>query len=148
MPRGKNLSDVEKGQIQAYHASGKSFLAISRLLNRSRCVIRNFLKNEAEYGQKKRTGRKKKLSERSERLIAREVSNTKRSCNDIKRRLKLDVSKSTILRSINRNPNIVRAKMMKAPSLKDHHKTARLDFARRNMNRDWGLVSSQPKSSM
>jgi len=142
MPRGVNLNDIEKGQILAYKDSGKSGNYIAKKLNRSRCLIQNFLNNPNKYGEKKRQGRPRLLSKRQERSVHKYSSNSTLSCKEIKTISNLNVSVSTILRTINRSPNIVRSKMISTPSLKNIHKTARMNFARNNMNRDWNMVSS------
>ncbi len=54
--------------------------------------------------------------------------------------LNLNVHLATVWRCLSSIENIVRAKLMPAPRLKDHHKEARLEFARLNMNRDWTKV--------
>lgn len=140
MPSGKKLSQHEIGQIEAFRKVGMGIRAISRQINRSLHVVQNFLKNSDDYVKKHRGGRKKKLSLRDERQIIRKASNSTKTLNQIKRELNLNVHKSTISRSIKRNPNIIRAKMAKAPALTSQHKATRLEFARNNMNRDWGLV--------
>ena len=43
MGRGKQLTDIEKGKILAYHDSGESLRSIERKIGRSRCVITNYL---------------------------------------------------------------------------------------------------------
>jgi hypothetical protein len=40
-----------------------------------------------------------------------------------------------------KDPNIVRAKMNAMPHSLPRHKNARLEFCRRNMNRNWAHVS-------
>jgi transposase len=50
MPRGNQLSDFKKGQIQAHHMNGKSNREIARLLRRSEKVVRFYLANPDEYG--------------------------------------------------------------------------------------------------
>uniref|UniRef100_A0A914DTN0 Uncharacterized protein n=1 Tax=Acrobeloides nanus TaxID=290746 RepID=A0A914DTN0_9BILA len=140
MPRGKKLTEREIGRIEAYVEEGKSQVAIAKALGRSRHLIQNFLANPEVYGKKKRKGRKRKLSKRDERLIGRQVSNSTKSCAEIKTDLALPVSRSTIFRAIQRNKNIERQKMNKAPRLKDDHITERLFFAQENMGRDWKKV--------
>jgi len=142
MPGGSQLSEFEKGQIVAFQSLGKSQRAIAKELKRSRCVVQNYLAKQQRYGKKKRKGRKRKLSKRDERQIGKLASNSSSSVNVIKKDLNLEVSKTTVWRAIQRNPNIVREKMAKAPRLLAHHINARLQFARENMNREWKNVSS------
>lgn len=52
MGRGKQLCQEEKFTIDRMHEGGKSIHEISRVLNRSRKVIGNYLKNQINYGLK------------------------------------------------------------------------------------------------
>ena len=141
MPRGKQLSQYEKGQIIALHMENVPKKEIARRIFRSDRVVRNYLRNPQLYCMKKHTGRKRKLSERSQRRVVNVVSNTSKGCLELKKELNLDVSHMTIWRTLKRNPNIIRSKMQPAPCLKDRHKVARLGFCRVNMSRDWAKVS-------
>lgn len=141
MPRGLSLNEAEKGQIIVLHDSGKSLNFIAKYLRRSRELIQRFIKNPDEYGKKNRPGRPKKLSQRDVRRIINAASNSTKSCNDIRKECGLNVSKSTILRTVKTSKIIVRAKMAKAPRLTDRHKSLRLHFARKNMKTEWKQVS-------
>lgn len=141
MPRAKELTDYEKGQIDAYRTEGKGYGEIAKQLGRSRGAVQDYVTKRRGYGQKKRSGRPKKLSKRDERQIGRAASNSFKSTATIKRGLNFDVSRETVRKAIQRNPNIVRAKIIKVPKLKDVHKQRRLEFARQNMARDWSKVS-------
>ena len=141
MPRGISLSQVEQGQILAYKRSGKSIHFIAKELGRSRRVVQNFLKNPDGYGQIKRKGGPRKLSKWDERRVIKAASNSMHSCKEIHVECGLDISNSTILRTLKQCPNIVWAKLVPAPCLKAHHKTAHLLFAQENMNCTWNLVS-------
>ena len=80
MPRGLPLSELEKGQIIAYHDSEISNRAIAEKLGRSHDVIDRFLKNPASYGTKKPSGRPSVLSPRNRRRILAHASNSMDSC--------------------------------------------------------------------
>ena len=140
-PRGKQLSAHEKGKIEALQACGKSIRAISRECKRSECVIRNFLSNPAAYGTAKHPGRPKTLSSRNARQVVRKASNSMKSCETIRRELSLEVSRTTIWRTIKADGNIVRSQKANAPRLEERHKVARMNFARTNMTRSWIEVS-------
>lgn len=141
MAKGPKLSEREKGEIEAFKRAGKNKTWISKELGRSRKVIRNFLKDTKGYGSKKRKNYTKKLSERDMRKIGRLASNSTKSCNDIKRELELNASKTTVWRAIKVNPYIEHQKKNVAPRLKPFHIEARLAFGKDNMIRDWKLVS-------
>lgn len=144
MPRGLEFSEIEKGQIVALRREGKSYGNIAELLGRTKAGIQSFVNRLSSDGQLlpkcRRSGRKKKLSPRQERLIARAASNSMKSSAQIKNECQLDVSTSTIRRSIQRTPHLRREKMMSAPRLLPRHKHQRLDFGAKNMNRDWKQV--------
>jgi IS30 family transposase len=140
MPRGKHLSEIEKGQILAYHSSNCSIREIGRRINRSHNVILNFLAEPDSYGKFKTGGPKKKLSDRDERRVVQAASNSLKSLKQIKSECQVDVSRSTLHRVLKRNTNIVRQKLLSAPRLLERHKAARLEFARANMHRDWHKV--------
>ncbi|CAD7078657.1 unnamed protein product [Hermetia illucens] len=140
MPRGVKLTDYEKGQISALFKEGISKREIASRIGRSDRVVRNYLNNVDNYGTKKRKGRPRVLSDRDRRSTSKATSNSTNSLRGIRNECKLSVSIPTIWREINRNPNLVREKMRKAPRLQQHHKDARLEFARNNMSRHWDQV--------
>lgn len=141
MPRGKCLTQFERGEIFALHDYGKTMREIARRIHRSDRVVRNFLKSPASYGQKKRSGRRKKLSPRDERRIVHAATNTSKGCSTLKRELNLNVSRMTVWRVLDHTPHLERQRMRPVPRLEPHHKIARLEFGRANMNRDWHTVS-------
>lgn len=140
MPRKTMLNEFEKGQILAYHAEGRSFREISRIINRSVSVVSNYLKNPSEYGKNKRSGRPSKLSLRDTRRIIKRSSNSSISCNQLKEELGLSVSRWTVNRVISRSPKLIRSRFKMTPALKAKHKVARMKFARKHMSSDWAKV--------
>lgn len=141
MPRGLTLTEYERGQITAFHESNVSMNIIANRIGRSRAVVQNFLKNPAGYHTIKRKGVEKKLTTRDERRIANMASNSSKSCRQIQRECNLNVSVTTIWRSLKRCPHIVRSKLQPAPRLLPRHIEKRLAFARERMNQDWNIVS-------
>jgi IS30 family transposase len=138
MPRGKELTEYEKGQIDARRELGQGYGMIAKALGRSKSGIQHHA--NGDYGQKKRPGRPKKLTKQDERKIVKKASNSTKSLATIKSELNLDVSKSTVWRVLDKNPNIVHAKMAKAPNLTSDHKIRRLEFAKQNMATEWKKV--------
>lgn len=141
MGKRKQLTEHEKGQIDAFFCEGIAKKEIARRLGRSPRVVRNYLQNPSRYGVKKSPGRPKKLSNRQCRGIIKAASNSTITLNRIRQENDLEVSKSTISRVLKRSPHIVRAKMNVAPRLKPQHITNRLEFARKHMDRNWEPVS-------
>lgn len=143
MPRGKALTELEKGLIQGMlaHPDGElSNREIARRIGRSECV-RHFRADLSNYGQNKAGGRPKALSERKVRNIQRMASNSTMTLTEIKAAGNLSVSRMTIQRALARCENIVLQKMKPCPRLKQHHKTARLEFCKKNMVQNWSKVS-------
>jgi len=140
MPAGRLLSEGEKGRIKAYNDAGFNVSEISRKIGRTRCVITNFLRNPEEYGVKRSSGRKPKLDDRDKRRIILEASNSFASCSTIAAGCTKPVSRMTVWRALKTSEVIVRGILKKAPSLKPRHKTARLQFAENNLQRNWASV--------
>lgn len=140
MPRGKKLSDVEQGKILAFMEQGLGIRETARKIDRSHRVVQNFLNDKENYGQTKRTGRKRLLDKRTEARIVRKASNSSLSVNQIRAEVGTSVSKSTVWRTIRRQTFMDFQKLKPAPRLLPRHIEARLEFARNNMNRDWTKV--------
>ncbi|VDO46601.1 unnamed protein product [Haemonchus placei] len=130
MPKGRRLSLKEQCQILSLRQAGHSNKAIAEQLGRSRRCIDGFVKNPAAYGQAHGGGRPLKLTRAGHRLIARLVSNSTMSANQIRARLSLNVSTSTVLRAVRRQIFLRREGMKLAPRLTRSHREARLEFAR------------------
>ena len=109
MPRGKSLSEQEKGQIIAYQSTGMTNRQIATKISRCHVVVNNFLKNSESYGTKKCGGPKPKLKPRDKRRIVAAASNSTISCRSIKENLDLNVSPETVRRVINSSGVIVQA---------------------------------------
>lgn len=142
MPRGLKLTQFEKGQINAFFQQNMPMREISRIIGRSDCVVRNFLRNQQKYGSKVRSGRPKILKPRDHRNIGRVASNSPKSLSKIKQQCNLSASISTIWRAINCSNHIIRAKMKAAPKLKSNHMKIRDKFARAHMAHNWKQVCS------
>ena len=144
MPRGTYLTDVEKGKILAFLENELSFREISRKLDRLDRVVRNFAKNHSQYGKNKTGGPKRKLSERDRRRIVKAASNSMKSLSQISADCGVKVSNSTISRMLNESRAITRQSLMTVPRLLTRHKTARMEFAKKNLRTNWrrGLAGS------
>lgn len=64
MPRGTLLSQSERLHIVRYDERGKKVSDIATNLNRSQCVVQNFLRDSKAYN-KKRHERQRHLSDRA-----------------------------------------------------------------------------------
>ena len=81
-------------------------------------------------GTKNNHGRTKKLTFRRHRLLVRKVSTGKFSANQIKNELDLKICKSTVLSYLRFNGILLYEKILKIPALKNHHKLARVEWAK------------------
>lgn len=141
MPRGRYLTEIEKGKILAFLENGLSYREIGRKIQRSDKVVRNFAKNQNEYGKNKTGGPKKKLSDRDRRRVVNAASNSMKSLSQIAQQCGLKVSKSTISRVLKQSKTITRQKLKTMPKLLPRHKLARLEFAKKNLQTNWKMVS-------
>ena len=106
-------------------------------IHRSRNVVQNFLRQLELHGTKKSTDRPSVLTSRDRRHVLQAASNQCTSVGQIKARLHLPHSKTTIWRAIHSSGIIKHRKMRKTPMLQARHKTARLQWARETMS--WSL---------
>lgn len=141
MPRGKLLSEKEKGEIEAFYQENVGIRGIARRIGRSHHVVLNYLKNPTGYGKTAKKHHKSKVSDRQIRLIVRTASNSQKSLAQIKQELNLSVCRETIRQVLIKSPYIKRAKKTKAPKLTLSHIERRLNFAKTNMSRQWNMVS-------
>ena len=92
MPKGKELTEFEKGQINALFGEGVPKKEIARRLGRSSRVVRNFLVKGEEYGKRKTGGPKKKLTTRNKGRILREIGNSTKGVRKLQSELAPEVS--------------------------------------------------------
>lgn len=84
MPRGKQLTEVEKVKISTLKENTSlSNRQIAKKINRSRNVVGNFLKNRENYGQITRTGRKPAISSVQKRQLIRSAANSSKSARQL-----------------------------------------------------------------
>lgn len=138
MPHGKEFSDYECGFIHASIKSGKTFSKIAEDLDRSASGVRQFAHRTTS---KRRTGRPPSLSNREKRLILRTAANSELTSPQIKSLCNVNVTSKTIRNVIRRSPYIRKLKLKKKSRLTPHHIQERLNFGRKNMNRNWDKVS-------
>lgn len=143
MPSGKQLNDIEKGQIQAYKESNRSNRWIAQRIRRSPRVVNRFLRNMSGYGKNNKRAGPVKLNDRTKRRIHAAVKDSTVGSRKVKNDLELNVSHVTVWRAIRQSPHLLWKKMKKCPRLTAHHKTARVDWARQMIQErtDWDLVN-------
>ena len=142
MPRGKVLTEYEKGMIDALKTSGEFTREIAPILKRSRHVINNYLNMKGKYGFKKRSGRKSTFSKRDIRNILRLARSEKYNIPQIKAFLQLAQSRQTIWRVVNRSKCLKFGKRKQTFYLSKKQKVARLLWAKNHMSwtKKWASV--------
>lgn len=113
MGRREQLSECERGQIQAYHESGLSHRKIAQKIGRSQNVVSNFLRNKAEYGKNMKGGVKHATTAADRRHILRTASNSHLSAPKIKEICGVKASVSTVKRVILSADHLKRLKLQK-----------------------------------
>lgn len=84
MPKGRVLSASERTEIGKLHAAGASGREIAKKLQRSKSVVLKFLKSPAQYGQIKRSGRKRALSGDEEQRLYRALFHPQTTADETK----------------------------------------------------------------
>ncbi|POM75975.1 Transposase [Phytophthora palmivora] len=131
MPRGKQLSREECMKINKLLREGKSNRTVANEIGRSEGTIRNYLKRGKASPVTKRTGRRPKLNDRESRRVVRLAVARNLSASQISSQLPCRPSKSTVLRVLRKHRYITFAKSKLTPTIKPHHKKARVAFAER-----------------
>ena len=130
MPRGTALTEEEMGFVRALNEEKKSTRYISFKVKRSQSLISRYLRSPETYNAKKRSGRKRKLSDADRRRLIREVRTTQCSLNAAKRALELSVYKSNTARELLRSVNFELRKARGRFFLTARRMRQRVDWAR------------------
>lgn len=146
MGKKQLLSQRERGKIDAYLSLGISKRTIARRLRRSVTCVTTYVRDGAEYGRNYR-GASRKLTSRDIRRVTNIARNKQISAKAIKSELELQVSLSTIRRTL-KNNQIQYTKMKCQPRLSSRHKTQRLEFCHETMSRDWRKLCSPMKKNL
>lgn len=137
----RELTVPERERIINLWKDGLSQRKIGKLVDKSRATVQSVMrkyKTEGIITNKTRQGRPRKLTEREERQILREVTkNPKLSVAqlhaDIKEKCRIDVSASTVRRTIHRGGFKGRI-ARKKPWINATNRKKRLDFAKKYVN--------------
>ena len=139
MGRTKQLSQREKGKIDAYTDLKLTKRDIARRLRRSVHVITNYLKNKQNYGRNYNTGRPKLLTSMDLRRLKRAASNSSKTINNLRYELNLQVSRATISRRL-KDISIKYEKVKRQMSLTQAHIKQREVFCRKYMKQNWSKI--------
>lgn len=142
MGKGLKLTPIEIGKINALSENGFSNRCIARQLGRSHGVINNYKKNPENYASYENTGKKTKLTNRDRRRIIQSAEHGDQSSSQIVKSMALPVTSRRVRQLLKDNPHLQWRKRQSTPNLKNHHKKARLEFAKKYMtwNEQWKNV--------
>lgn len=115
MGKSKNLSEREKGKIDAYLSLKLTQTEIAQRIRRSRKCVQTYVKQMEQYGKNYR-GSSKKMSKRETSMLIKTAQKSKLSCSELKRDLNLSVSRWTIARQLKR-ASMKWKKLIKQPFL-------------------------------
>ncbi|CDF41141.1 unnamed protein product [Chondrus crispus] len=126
MPRGKLLSDLEKGEIVAMKRECMSIPEIARTLSRSPRAVQNFCKHPKRVDAQKgaRNASKK-------RLLLRDASKGEKSCKELKLCLDIGIGVRRIQQILRATPHQKYKKMLKRPQMLERHKVSRLEWSKK-----------------
>ena len=142
MGKQKDLTQYEKGQIDALSEQGVSYSEIARRIGRNKSTISKYFTKSRSINGKKQSGRKEILDQRTKRRIFKLATTESMSCQGIASCLSMDASRWTVLRCLKKNKNVTYAKMKSRPLLKEKYLHKRLDFAKQSIDygRKWETV--------
>ncbi|POM65607.1 Transposase [Phytophthora palmivora] len=142
MPKGTEFTPLERGKIIGLRDAGWSFAAIAKHIGRSVAGVSKFWRNKETYGMTKRSGRPRKVCDRSKRRIVLEAKKAGSSSNRVKSALGLQISSRTVRRVLQRTSHMNYVKRNRTPKLTTRHKVARRTWARTmvQLRTDWDRV--------
>jgi transposase len=134
MGRGKKLTDSEIHSILLLSKENFSVSKIARIVNRSRKVIINLLRNPQTYGKKKRPGRPTALTVREKRAILRVASNASLTARQIAEACGIKTNIRNVQRVLQQCKHLQRKKLQRKPPLTEAHKKIRFKFAEKHVH--------------
>ncbi|CAF4736023.1 unnamed protein product [Rotaria magnacalcarata] len=142
MPREIQLTESEKKLILALHKKNISHREIARKINRPKTVVTAFLNDPLKYDSRKRTGRRKKVDERTKQLIIRTASNQTTACANIVNDLCFKKVTMDNQSSYEKVKHLEKDEKRHCPALTTAHKDLRLSWTKAYMtwNNEWHKV--------
>ncbi|KAF0708485.1 hypothetical protein AaE_013194 [Aphanomyces astaci] len=134
MPRGKNITEEEKGQIKAFLALKKSLRWIANAIGRSDKLVRTYVGQLRQPMTANRAGRRIKLTKREIRRVFRLATRKGMSSRQISAVLNGKVKHTTVLRVLQMSKFAKYIKRRSGPRLTPQHKKDRVEFAARYLN--------------
>jgi len=126
--------DIEITKIKCYKESGLTNRKIAKELNRSHGVIDNYVRFGNNYSNKNRSGRKSLISNWDRRRIMCTASKNHYSSAKLVHDLNISITSRSVRQILNDSKQFKWTKRQCKPSLKKHHLSSRLHFARKYMS--------------
>ena len=150
----KKLSLRIQNDISAQLLQGKSTGEVAKLFGIGKSTVHRFSQAK-KIDLKSKSGRKKKLSKRDEKLCARQIiSGDSKSVVQLTKTLKthhnINVSRKTVARALN-NVGLQAGEKKKKPGLSQKNVKARLEFAKKHLDwtvNDWNRVIFSDESKI
>lgn len=135
MGRKTHLTVEEKQHIDSMYLQGFSGNNIAKVLQRSQSTIAHYLKTRNQPKIERRGGcrRGNSLSQTQTRAVLRSISNSSKSCSQIRREFNLPVSRETIRATIHRCSDFDFKRKRRTPQLTVAHMQNRFDWCVHHM---------------
>lgn len=130
MGQGKPLTEAEKAKISTLKDYNNfSYRQIAKEINRSVCVVHNFLKNRENYGKNQVSGRPLSISTATKRRLIRCAANNFKSARELKAENNISVGVRRVQQILSGSGYLKYTKMLRKPKLSPANITGRLKFA-------------------
>jgi len=128
MVKGKQVTQTDRQRVLQMSARGGSSRSIAAVMGLSKSVVCNIVREVPNKRSAKKRGRKIQVTERTRRRVLQTIrKNRQFGMRSISSLLGGVVSKSTVWR-IKSASNFSRRKFKRRPTLRDHHREARIRF--------------------
>ncbi|KAI4463942.1 transposable element-related [Holotrichia oblita] len=158
MPKIRELTQAERGQIVLLHSQNMSLAAIAKQMKCSRCAVRTTIKRYQDTGSftnRRKSGRRRSTTARQDRLLERiSLRDRKKSSKDLSSELQIEhgisISAHTVRRRLY-NASLRGCRARQKPYLTEKHKKNRLLWAKQYSNwtvDDWIKVMWSDESNI
>ena len=139
MDRGEKLYPTEVHAILKLNEERYSVTKVAKLINKSRKVIVNLLKDSNNYEKRKSCGRSRWLTARDKRALIRVTSNSSSTAREIAKKAGVTTKVGNVRRLLKNYKHLKRRKLQQKSWLKQDRELCRLQFAEKYVyaNKKW-----------
>lgn len=130
MPRGLQLTDFLKGQIEAFHLEKFTERATANKIRLSKTVLYNYFASKTKVNPKKRTGNPSKLTAMEARSLLREAAKEEMSALALRKSLFLPIKERIICQALNESGRFKENRMKYVPKPNPIHKQRQVSGAK------------------